>query len=493
MKKFLHFILAGKGVIIYYAILLAIMISWTSFTSFPPTPLRLAFLGLVLLPAIIDRNSIMPAVLICFWGIAINGYSYSYMPTMSYLYVGILVVLLPFMWRSCKSHVSYTGMELIPILTCFILIRDLIGDLEIQDNVMAFTIIALLPYYIDKWDRKAIDKMGTAFMVMSVVLSYYSFTTQSLFTGEYGSFAGQERSVWADPNYLSVAMGTGALIGVNQTIHFKEANTLNRILGPIAFAITVPAMLSLASRGGMLCLFTGAIIILAFSKVNPVIKTVMILAAVGFMIFLYTNSFFDMLEERINSDDGTGSERTVIWQNRLNAFASSENPLNILFGYSFHGGLKLGWPFEYGSHNDFVAFLAQYGITGLLLFLGFLGLPVINLRGSKEHRVEVYAGTVYLGLASMTLEPFSAGRIMTFMFWFYLTLLPVMANNTRQKNRAMKELMEQFQQTDTYRNKVCDRHISRPNETNGLNDISMRDNDSIGSGRTHKTLLSQTP
>lgn len=450
MKNWLKFILAGKGLAVYYAILLAIMMSWTSFSSFPPTPLRLAYLGLVLLPAIIDRNSMMPAALICFWGIAINGYSYSYMPTMSYLYVGILVVLLPFMWRSGKPHVSYTGMGLVPVLAFYILLRDLIGDLEVQYNSMAFFTIALLPQYISKWDSKATDKMETAFMAMSIVLSYYSFTTQSLFLGEYGSFAGQERSVWADPNYLSVTMGMGALIGVKNVVHFKEANILNRILGPAAFTITFLAMLPLASRGGMLCLFTGTIIIIAFSKVNPVIKTVIILAVVVFLAVLYTNSFFDMLEERINSDDRTGSDRTIIWHNRLNAFANSDNPLNILFGYSFHGGLKLGWPFEYGSHNDFVAFLAQYGITGLFLFLCFLCLPIINLRGSKEHRVEVIAGVFYLGLACMTLEPFSSGRAMTFMFWLYLTMLPVMAKNARLKNRALEELTEQFMQTDTY-------------------------------------------
>lgn len=454
MKNWLNVFFTGRGLYVYYAILLVIMMSWTNINNLPPLPLRFGFLILVFFPACIDRNSIMPAALICFWGITINGYSYSYLPYPAYIYVAVLVVLLPFMWRSSKPGVTYSGMLLIPIMAIVLLARDLIGDMEIQYNALSLLIISLLPFYINKWDAKAVEKMEIAFMVMSLVLSYYLFTTQALFYGEYGSFAGEGRSSWTDPNYLSTVMGMGALIGIKQIVSAEKVCLTNKILGVAAFAITFPAILSLASRGGILCLLAGTIIILLFSKVNPVLKAIIIICAISFLVILYTNSFFDMLEERINSDDGTGSERTIIWSKRLNAFANSENPLNILFGYSFHGGLKLGMPYEYGSHNDFVAFLAEYGIVGLFMFLVFLYIPIHNIRKIKEVKVEVFAGVIYLGLASMTLEPFASGRATYYLFWFYLTMISVMANNSHIKNQALEELITQFKQTETYKNKI---------------------------------------
>lgn len=454
MNKWLNILFTGRSLYVYYAILLVTMMSWTDINSSPPLLFRLTFLTLVCFPACIDRNSIMPAALICFWGTTINGYSFSYMPYPAYTYVAVLIVLLPFMWRSSKPIVTYSGMFLIPGMALFLLLRDLIGDLEIQFNAISLLIISLLPIYMNKWDSKAIEKMEIAFMVMSLILSYYSFTTRSLFYGDFGSFAGEKRSIWADPNYLSAVMGMGALIGIKQVISIRKTNLSNRILGVFTFAVTFIAMLALASRGGMLCLLISTIILLLFSKVNPVLKATIIICAVIFLVILYTNSFFDMLEERINSDDGTGSERTIIWSRRLSAFANSNNPLKILFGYSFHGGLKLGMPYEFGSHNDFVAFLAEYGIVGLCMFIAFLLIPIINLHNLKEVKVEVFAGVIYLGLACCTIEPFASGRSTYYLFWFYLTMLSVMTNNNHIKKQALEELITRFRQTETYKSKV---------------------------------------
>lgn len=454
MKDYVLSLLTGKGLIIYYAFLLVVMMSWTDFNNFPPMILRLAYMGLVFLPTFIDRNSIMPATLTCFWLLAINGYAYSYMPTMEYLYLAILAFAYPFVRRSSKQAMSYRGFYVTILLFSFMFIRDLIGDMEVQKSTLCLSVIILLPLFVDFWDTKSTEKMAIAFMTMSLVLSYFSFTTQALFTGTYGSFNGEDRSAWADPNYLSMTMGFGAVIAFSFLLRFKSLNIFTKVLSIASFVTTIPAMLLLASRGGMLCVIVSIVILLMFSKASRVFKGFVLVAAIGFIIFLYTNSFFDIIEDRINNADGTGSERTLIWENRLTAFANSENPLYWLFGYSYHGGLKLGLPYEFGSHNDYIAFLAEYGLLGLGLILSFLALPLLNMKRNSKSAIEVVAFLSYLALSCATLEPFSLGRPAFYLFWFYILLLARVSYVKYSKKHILQEAISRLNLKNLAINKV---------------------------------------
>lgn len=441
MKEIVLSFFKGNGLVIYYAFLLGIMMSWTDFHNFPPMALRLLYMVLVLAPALIDKNGIMPAALTCFWGIAINGYAYSYMPTMTYLYVFTLVIGLLFMKRTDKESISYKGFFLPMILFVLLTTRDLIADLEVQSNSPCFLLLALLPAYVYKWDTKAHIKMEWAFMFLSIVLAYYSFTAQSLFYGDYGTYAGEERSVWADPNYLATTMAIGILIGFQKLVDFKGTDKYTKIVATTCIVLTFPAMLLLASRGGMLCLAAGALIIILFSKTSYIVRIICAVILIGFVTFLYTNSFFDMLEARLDSGDTTGSERTVIWENRLNAFANSENPLYWLFGYAYHGGLHLGWIFEFGSHNDYIAFLSEYGIVGLLLFVCMLISPILNLEWKSKQKVQVFAYTIFISIAVSTIEPFTLGKPIIFLFWFYIILLTQLSKQETVKQKAKVKLL----------------------------------------------------
>ena len=75
----------GKYIICYYAVLLLIMMSWTDYNSFPSMIFRIVFLLAVIVPGYLDRDCTLPAAITCFWGIAVNGYAYSYMPTQEFL------------------------------------------------------------------------------------------------------------------------------------------------------------------------------------------------------------------------------------------------------------------------------------------------------------------------------------------------------------------------------------------------------------------------
>lgn len=100
-----------------------------------------------------------------------------------------------------------------------------------------------------------------------------------------------------------------------------------------------------------------------------------------FLVFLYNNDYFEIIEMRMENESGGGSGRLTIWENKLNAFNNEINPLRWIFGNGYEGGYALGY-INYnggagrGFHNDYLAHLCDYGIVGLCLFLSVMISPL---------------------------------------------------------------------------------------------------------------------
>lgn len=426
----------GRYIICYYAVLMLVMMSWTDYNSFPSMILRIVFLIAVMVPGFFDKDCVLPAAITCFWGVAINGYAYSYMPTQVYLYVGLLLVSMVIINRYDKKSMMFRGYLLPVCLFLFVTLRNLIQTTSIEEITWGLLIFILFPYFIPDKGNDNEKKMSWAFMVMTIVLSFYSLTTQELFAaGAAGAIA--ERSAWTDPNYLSMIVGMGAVIGFRNILRIRNIDRFTAVLSLTSFFMAVPAMLLLVSRGGLLCLCGGIAVLILFSKIKTSYKIGMIAFIVIFVIILYTNDFFTMLEERLNGEaTGSNNERVWILQNRLTAF-SKGSPFYWLVGYGLQDGLKLGLPFPMGSHNDYVAFLAEYGVIGLVMFLGMLSLPFYNMKHGTKVLGEVCAYTFYLLLASLTLEPFAFGRWVYYVFLLFIIII-VRNDNVLQRKRMIK-------------------------------------------------------
>lgn len=426
----------GRYIICYYAVLMLVMMSWTDYNSFPSMILRIVFLIAVMVPGFFDKDCVLPAAITCFWGVAVNGYAYSYMPTQVYLYVGLLLVSMVIINRYDKKSMMFRGYLLPVCLFLFVTLRNLIQTTSIEEITWGLLIFILFPYFIPDKGNDNEKKMSWAFMVMTIVLSFYSLTTQELFAaGAAGAIA--ERSAWTDPNYLSMIVGMGAVIGFRNILRIRNIDRFTAVLSLISFFMAVPAMLLLVSRGGLLCLCGGIAVLILFSKIKTSYKIGMIAFIVIFVIILYTNDFFTMLEERLNGEaNASNNERVWILLNRLTAF-SKGSPFYWLVGYGLQDGLKLGLPFPMGSHNDYVAFLAEYGVIGLVMFLGMLSLPFYNMKYGTKVLGEVCAYTFYLLLASLTLEPFAFGRWVYYVFLLFIIII-VRNDNVLQRKRMIK-------------------------------------------------------
>lgn len=435
----------GKYIICYYAVLLLIMMSWTDYNSFPSMIFRIVFLLAVIVPGYLDRDCTLPAAITCFWGIAVNGYAYSYMPTQEFLYVGILMISTIVMHRYDKKAMLYRGYILPVILFFFVTIRNIAGSTSIEEITWGLLIFILFPFFIDDSSCNNEKKMSWAFMTMTTVLSFYTFTTQDLFAGQVGGKL-LERSGWTDPNYLSMIVGMGAIIGFRNILRIRSIDKFTMVLSLSSFCMAIPAMLLLVSRGGLLCLCGGIVVLMFASKVKTTYKIGVVCLILFFVVVLYTNDFLAMLEERLNGEaNGSNNERLWILENRLNAFFDG-NPLYWLVGYGLQDGMKLGLPYPMGSHNDYVAFLAEYGIIGLILFLCLLLLPFYNLKYGTKVIGETCALTVYLFLASLTLEPFAFGRWVYYVFLLYIIIIVRTDNTVRKKTRIIKDISPKIEE-----------------------------------------------
>ena len=403
---------------LYYGVLLVILTSWTSVTSSPPFPLRLAFLLAVIIPSLRRDDGFLPVVLSFFWALTSNGYSYSYMPTSEYLYV--IVLILAILFRKTRTQrLSLKDMRLWYFFFFFVLIVNVILQQSIARISYTTLVVMLFPLFIVDDNKQVIDKFSDMFIILTIIISLYAILLKDNDT--IMMYADTDRVSWVDPNYMGAQIGMGALVGIINILKFNRINLFRKILSPLAIVLAIPAVLLTGSRWAALCLFVGIIVLIFSTKGKFVYKLLAIVLLSLFVMYLYSDNYFELLSSRIEADDGTGAGRTLIWKTKLKAFYDS-NPIHWIIGYGNKGGLALGYTRELGCHNDFVAFLCMYGIVGLVSFLALIISPLKRMNKKSSDRFEIIACSVYLFSAFLTLEPMESGVITFYVFLFYVYL-----------------------------------------------------------------------
>lgn len=249
-----------------------------------------------------------------------------------------------------------------------------------------------------------------------LTLSYYLYGNN--FSTEYTGFE-DERTGFADINYVACIIGFGTLLAIIEFFKNKKIQLPYMVFLIVVILSSVIALLLNASRGSMLALGVGIAILILLSKRSMKVKIISILVLLIMGLYLYTNNYMDLLLYRINNDDSAGgSGRIDIWMTKLKLWSESDSILNLIFGYGYVGGRKLGVIGQVAFHNDFLAFLVEYGIIGLIIFIYFIIYPI--LKSNKENKAIVLACTAYLIVVCLTLEPFAAGRIPFYLFWMYI-------------------------------------------------------------------------
>lgn len=415
----------------YYSLLLLILASRGVNASEPPMALRLAFMGAVIVPTIAYKEFCYPAILTMFFAITRDGFAYSYMPYNLSIYV-ILTIVITVFFRNRRDDGSVVPPYLV-LMTIYIFFIDLLfgggqhGASVINNTTMSLISIICFLIIIGKDREEALQQLPLCFAVTTLVLCYVFFTGREHFTVNYYS-TGLERTGWTDPNYFGMLLGMGTVSAFIKMFsgEWKQLSNIDKGIYIAAVALSMPVLLLNASRGAVLSVTVAFVILLVVSKVRSLFKVLFVIVAIIGLAYLYSNHYFDLLLFRIENDDGTGSDRTLIWADKLDAFFNG-NVFQIIIGHGHYGGSNITGSLV-GFHNDYVGFLVDYGFIGLGMLLYWLYYPIA--KAMRGDRVKVVVLIVYLAMCFVTLEPLLTGILPYFVFYMFALL---MSNNSREK------------------------------------------------------------
>ena len=413
--------------VLYYLFMFVLQTPLLGSISVPPMPIRLGYLLLLVVPICRYDKSYLPIVVFAAYSISKFGTAITLMPTEIWFYPPIFMLLMiPFNNKGgLYKKMSYPSSVL--ILSILILIVDYVTTQSVHDDFCCFLILGLLSYFcFPKIDNDVyFDIFSFMFVIVSVILSLELLFAGNQFVESYGN-TDISRVVWADPNYLGGVIGMGAITSVVLLIRYKS--TIIKIGVSIALMIIVMALVKNSSRGALLAAICGVSLILMGRGFKIWQKIIIIAIAVGFIVLLYNNGYFELLAYRLDNDTGGGSGRSGIWEKKLAVYFNDSSVFQMIFGRGYDNGIAAGFSYKKAFHNDFIAFLVEYGLIGFMAFVYMLIYPMkcTHLKDSI-----VLGGTAFLMINCMTLEPFTLGMSIYYFFWLYIFMY---ANMYRRKH-----------------------------------------------------------
>ena len=401
----------------YYFLLLIVLCSWVSPTLAPPMPLRLVYLIALVLPAILKAPQMLVPVLACFTALGTYGISCSYMPTEKWIYLLIIAASLFIVSSRLKSCQRPPIIFVVFCLyVCFI---DLVNGEELVNIDYSLLIVLISFFFVSKNGSEKYSYI-LAFMIITIILSIFFFTygqSSAIEVSETG------RRSWIDPNYFGNVCGMGVVLAYNIVVNRLSPNKSFSKIAMLTVPMGMLLLVMNASRGAFLSMGLAIVVITLFSKVKIKKKIgIAVLVALGVLV-MYSLGAFDLLSERLMDEDDTGNGRTLIWEAKMLGYMSGDT-YEKLFGIGYQGGFFLAIPGGFGFHNDYLAFLVDYGVVGLILFLGIIVYPLKLVANIPSKRPIVISLLVFILICSMTLEPFTLGNL---TYWYFYMLIVLFA------------------------------------------------------------------
>lgn len=378
---------------------------------------RLAYIIAVMWPLYSVKKDAMPIVLGLFFTITNYNFSYSYMPYEVYQYDVMIAIGL------IVGYNKKTVIDLkIPrfLIVWLVLITSVDVILSFQINYISYSIlgIILLWPYIEYGDEKQCKLMSLGIILTGFVLALNFIVFGNRYAEQYmGDATGLNREGWTDPNYFGCAVGMGIVAAAVELV-YKRFNIILKAIFIGAIVVMFACLAINASRGALLSIACSCTLIISLAKIKTVYKVLFVIGMIGTVIALDNLGYFELLRYRIEHDNNGGSGRTIIWMTKLEAFFDQGNPFYYFLGMGQEGGRDLAQVrlVHTGFHNDFIAFLCEYGLIGLYLYCKWLYFPISYSQGNK---VLIIAVIMYIAVCSSTLEPITAGRFTYFIFWLY--------------------------------------------------------------------------
>lgn len=384
-----------------------------------PNPIfRLVYIIAFFVPIVFKYKTLFLPALLLFMTVGIYGFAYNFFPYNMEYYMMIAFLCLGLSNKGIDVKIS--SFWLLTFL--YVLFIDVLRSGEICDITYSALTVSIGVLLVKDTHRNDLRKlMLISFTIISFTLSLLYLLNYESFLETYNAKDNMERSGWTDPNYLSCIIGMGLMSAIVLLIQIVK-NNIYRICCIVVICISFITQLLLASRGGILCVAISIIPLLLFSKIKASSKILLLLFVIGFLIWLYLNSYFELLLYRIAADQDGGSGRLAIWSSKLSSFINECSVFDWLFGLGNRQAFNLASNNNgIGFHNDFIAILCSYGIVGFSIFIYTLFILPFKFV-DKNSRSIIMSCVLYLIIAGMTLEPITAGRITYYGFYALILL-----------------------------------------------------------------------
>ena len=401
----------NKWLFMLYGVLVVLMCAWTSM-SLPPAYVRFAYLLVMIAPLILWVPSWTPIVLTLFVTISQNGFAPSFMPSNEWFIVVILLAIL--LIRYNKNHIPTRPLLILLVIYSFA-VNTLTGGTS-EEIYQPLLCVFLFAFFVPQNDSDLPHLFSYAFIIASLAISILFFFYGDAFTVQVGD---EERTYWSDPNYLGCQIGMGFTAGLIELFFMKKRNWFAFILIIATLVFSVITLLRIASRGAIVAIAIPFALLTLFSRGRLLYKIIVVIVLFYLLYLVYMNGIMNAIIYRMTNEGTleTAGSRITIWSVKLKSFFSTDTSfLKLVFGYGNLGGQQLGYSSIRGFHNDFLAFLVEYG------FIGFVAFIILMFKPLKErnNRIIVLCGTMYLVACCMGLEPLSHGILPFYAFLFYL-------------------------------------------------------------------------
>lgn len=419
--------ISNKRLLIYYSILVLIFALWTKPETFPPTPLRIGYIVAMVAPLFKNR-SFLPFVIVCFGVLATGSTGFSYLPNNPHFFFFLTLI-----WVFIGGIVNKSQNNVVLLLLAYVTLINFVTSLELLDVSISMACVCLLFSILSPADESNHKLFSLAFASASLVLSIHFVFVSDLSTVVYNTVGGSdgltEQTGWKDPNYFGMIIGMGLVASLLELKYFKYSLTY-KIFFISVILLSMVAVIMTASRGAALSVIVAFLLFFAQSNFKHWQKVLVILCLAAFIFYIYTKGYLDLLILRSSMENSNGditSNRTTIWLGRINNFFGEFSPISWLFGLGSYGGTHLSiapgksfMPNSVGFHNDYVAFLIDYGLIGLSLFLYAIIYPVKVVWKNRKCRLYIIILVLYLAIGCVTLEPLSMGSLAFFLFTLYI-------------------------------------------------------------------------
>lgn len=163
----------------------------------------------------------------------------------------------------------------------------------------------------------------------------------------------------------------------------------NRYFAYIVTIACVYFLMESAKRGNIFCALPVIFLFIINTFRSKDVKLYEKIIFIVFFIFaisLGVKSFLqnDYLQARIEQTlEGNSSARDIIYADCWNTYISSDNVINIIFGYGYQGTVchpRIGLY----AHNDWLEILVDYGVFGIFFYLSIFSLLLKYIRKEKN-------------------------------------------------------------------------------------------------------------